>query len=92
MREVICWLIGHKESIGHLGKGTCERCRRYIGPGPDEQAYLRERVAQLIAHRVCCNEEHDPANGKVSGFCVVCGLPWPCEYANPKPVPQGGKS
>ena len=41
-----------------------------------------ERIAQLRAHRVCGNEEHDPENGKTSGFCVVCLTPWPCEIAN----------
>jgi hypothetical protein len=45
---------------------------------------LIERTAQLIAHRACCGSEHDPANGKLHGYCVVCGVPWPCEYAKPK--------
>lgn len=40
-----------------------------------------ERVAQLAAHRACCGVEHDPQNGKLHGCCVVCGVPWPCEYA-----------
>jgi hypothetical protein len=40
-----------------------------------------ERIAQLIAHRACCGAEHDPQNGKLHGHCVVCGVPWPCEYA-----------
>lgn len=47
---------------------------------------LLERTAQLTAHRACCNEEHDPGNGKLAGFCVVCGVPWPCEYAGIPPV------
>lgn len=48
-----------------------------------------ERVAQLVAHRACCGTEHDPANGKLHGYCVVCGVEWPCEYAGipPKPSP-----
>lgn len=45
-----------------------------------------ERVAQLIAHRACCGTEHDPANGKLHGYCVVCGVPWPCEYAGKPPA------
>jgi hypothetical protein len=50
---------------------------------------MNERVAQLIAHRVCFGEEHDPANGKIHGYCVVCGVPWPCEYAGkPSVAPQ----
>lgn len=46
---------------------------------------LTERAAQLIAHRTCMNEEHDPANGKISGYCITCGLPWPCSYAGKPP-------
>lgn len=44
-----------------------------------------ERVAQLIAHRACCGVEHDPVNGKLHGACIVCGVPWPCEYAGKPP-------
>ncbi len=47
-----------------------------------------ERVAQLIAHRVCCGTEHDPASGKLHGQCVVCGVPWPCAYAGDPPAPK----
>ena len=51
-------------------------------PGCDQPvADLTERTAQLIANRACCGTEHDPANGKLHGYCVVCGVPWPCEYA-----------
>lgn len=45
-----------------------------------------ERVAQMIAHRACCGTEHDPSNGKIHGYCVVCGVPWPCEYVGPRPT------
>jgi hypothetical protein len=45
-----------------------------------------ERAAQLIAHRACCGSEDDPANGKLHGYCVVCGVPWPCEYAGKPPA------
>ncbi len=38
-------------------------------------------VAAAIAHRGCCGTEHDPPNGKLHGYCVVCGVPWPCETA-----------
>ena len=59
------------------------------------------RTAAAIAHRVCIYQEHDPANGKVHGCCVVCGDPWPCETAkqflpnnmicvhDSKPQPEG---
>jgi len=46
----------------------------------DSKALL-ERVAQLTAHRACCGSEHNPEAGKLHGYCVVCGVPWPCEYA-----------
>jgi hypothetical protein len=42
---------------------------------------LIERTAQLTAHRACCGSEHNPQEGKIHGYCVVCGVPWPCSYA-----------
>lgn len=45
-----------------------------------------ERVAQLLAHRACHSAEHDPANGRIHGYCVVCGVPWPCAYAGEPPA------
>lgn len=51
-----------------------------------EQFVDAERLAQMIAHRKCTNEEHDPDNGKVSAYCVTCGLLWPCLYAGPTPT------
>lgn len=48
---------------------------------PSQPEAVAERVAQITAHRACCGTEHDPANGKIHGLCVVCGVPWPCEYA-----------
>lgn len=50
-----------------------------------DEARFKCDVAILQAHRACCSEEHDPANGKIHGFCVVCGVPWPCDYSKPKP-------
>jgi len=40
-----------------------------------------EMIAAAIAHRACCGSEHDPSVGKFHGYCVVCGVPWPCETA-----------
>jgi len=40
-------------------------------------------VAQLIAHRAVGNQEQDADNGKLAGYCLVCQIPWPCEYAKP---------
>lgn len=56
-------------------------------PGIDNETLL-ERTAQLLAHRGCCGSENDPANGKIHGYCVVCGVPWPCEYAGTPPAPE----
>lgn len=39
-------------------------------------------VAAALAHRACCGTEHDAQNGKLHGYCVVCGVPWPCETAS----------
>ncbi|MFL6427864.1 MAG: hypothetical protein ACJ71S_06440 [Acidobacteriaceae bacterium] len=57
------------------------------GPNPDQ---LLERTAQLIAHRVCCGTEADPLQGKLHGYCVVCGVPWPCSYASQPPAAPDG--
>lgn len=54
-----------------------------IAPKP---ASLLERTAQIAAHRACCGTEHDPANGKLHGCCVVCGVPWPCKFAGKEPA------
>jgi len=43
---------------------------------------LLNRIAAAIAHRACCGTEQDLANGKLHGYCVVCGVPWPCETAS----------
>jgi len=50
-----------------------------------DESKLIERTAQLIAHRACIGAEHDPAAGKLHGYCVVCGIPWPCAFAG-KPL------
>lgn len=59
-------------------------------PRPEGQLSrdLDERIAQITAHRGCHSAEHDPANGKLHGCCVVCGVPWPCEYAGTPPTPR----
>jgi len=53
------------------------------------QGNLIERTAQTIAHRACCGGEHNPQEGKLHGYCVVCGLPWPCAYVGELPKSQG---
>lgn len=42
---------------------------------------LINKLASALAHRACCGTEHDPLNGKLHGYCIVCGIPWPCETA-----------
>lgn len=42
-----------------------------------------QMIAFFQAHRACHSAEHDPINGKIHGYCLVCGVPWPCEYAKP---------
>lgn len=39
-------------------------------------------LAAVLAHRACGGAEHDPQNGKLHGYCVVCLVPWPCETAS----------
>ena len=53
--------------------------------GTAKDEVLRERIAQITAHRACCGSEHDIPNGKIHGYCVVCGVPWPCDYAGVPP-------
>lgn len=48
---------------------------------PEESAKLIADLAAALAHRGCCGSEHDPQNGKLHGYCIVCGIPWPCETA-----------
>lgn len=45
-------------------------------PDPD----VSERIARIQAHRACHAAEHDPLHGKIHGYCVVCGVPFPCDY------------
>lgn len=42
---------------------------------------MEEHAASAMAHRACCGTEHDPLNGKLHGYCVVCGVEWPCATA-----------
>lgn len=47
---------------------------------------LLERTAQISAHRVITSPEHAPWNGLAHGDCIVCRIPWPCEYAGKPPA------
>lgn len=44
----------------------------------ENQALLSETWKE---HKPCTNEQHDPLNGKISGYCVRCGTVWPCQYS-----------
>lgn len=46
-----------------------------------DSAKLAETMAIIQSHRACCGSEHNPQIGKLHGYCVVCGMPWPCETA-----------
>ncbi len=50
----------------------------------------REKVREQVwrAHVPVTNEQHDPANGLISGFCERCRTPWPCEYSPEKCLVQ----
>ena len=39
------------------------------------------KLVSAATHRPCHSAEHDPNNGKIHGWCMVCGIPWPCETA-----------
>lgn len=50
-----------------------------------EPQALVERIAVIQAHRATHAAEHDVANGKIHGYCIVCGVPFPCEYVGNPP-------
>lgn len=49
-------------------------------------------IALITAHRACIGAEHDPSKGKIHGDCVVCGVPWPCDYADPNKLREQNAS
>ena len=71
--------------------GPCYKCKeketeeriadleRQLAEKQDEQMKM---TSAAIAHRACCGTEHAPMEGKLHGYCVVCGVPWPCETAS----------
>lgn len=53
-----------------------------FGKGYETTDGLQARmIAAATTHRACCGTEHDPLNGRLHGYCVVCGVDWPCETA-----------
>lgn len=69
-----------------VSKGSQEHI---LGAGEKMKEQMQmNKIAAATAHRVCCGTEHDPQNGKLHGYCVVCGVPWPCETAQLFLMPQ----
>jgi hypothetical protein len=90
------WWRGDQKLFNEMAKAVAaefQRVREEMKEqgAPKFSADLLERTAQLSAHRACCGTEHDPANGKLHGYCVVCGVPWPCEVAALRSEGQEGK-
>jgi flagellar biosynthesis chaperone FliJ len=53
---------------------------------------IEERIAQIRAHRAVTGSEHDVSRGRFHGDCIVCGVPFPCEYVgNPLVISTPGK-
>jgi len=71
---------GMGEELGDDDRKTTKQVAGSSAPACS--ADLMNRIASATAHRACCGTEHDPANGKLHGYCVVCGVPWPCETAS----------
>ena len=40
--------------------------------------------AQL--HRAVHSAEHDPPHGLIHGYCILCGVPYPCDYIGEPPA------
>ena len=74
----------YEQVCAHRGALADER-NKLLERVAELEAQNQERVAQLIAHRACCGNEHDGIS-KFHGYCVVCGVPWPCEYAGTPPT------
>jgi len=51
-----------------------------------EEKATPDRIAVIQAHRATHAAEHDPANGKLHGYCIVCGVPFPCAYVGEPPA------
>lgn len=89
----------HRDELRGIAKrliATCHSVAALTPPAPVRGFPMDERVAQITAHRVCGNQEQDPQAGKLSGYCVVCQIPWPCSYAGTPPAnthaqPQEGE-
>jgi len=64
--------------IAELERALIESDHRRLDALAEDVAHWTGLYA---AHRGCTGTEHDPENGKLHGYCVVCGVPWPCDVA-----------
>jgi hypothetical protein len=84
--ECVLMEIRRLQALAH--KAACPVCNPDMTVPQLNEAFRRasndllmRETAAALAHRGCCGTEHDAANGKLHGYCVVCGVPWPCETA-----------
>ncbi len=79
-------ILAFESSDGQTWEESSEALKRDFPSGVE---YIRAdllrpsevMLASALAHRATHSAEHDPANGKLHGYCIVCGVPWPCETA-----------
>jgi len=71
------------EVIAKADHSTALRRAKAEGRQEGKEYALNEAAmrAGCAAHRACCGIEADNSQGKIHGYCVVCGVPWPCETA-----------
>ena len=74
--------------VNRLGAEIADERKMRVGLTKAVDAGIMERASQLIAHRGCTGMEHDPQNGKIHGYCIVCGVEWPCDIAKPSTALQ----
>lgn len=82
--RVICLGCGaYLGTIGLTNKTAIEMWNSRIADSkkPCPSSSIANKIAACAAHRACCGCEDDQANGKLHGYCVVCGVVWPCEVA-----------
>lgn len=84
-------------AIDDLPDGSVSALRGLVGDiviwiEEQECSEMVDRLtAQFIAHRAVGNQEQDMENGKLAGYCLVCQIPWPCEYAAVKKTNTKGE-
>lgn len=62
----------------------CPKCKaKDVGNTKTQgsQNEINVLIASCTSHRACHSAEHNPEEGRIHGYCIVCGVPWPCEPA-----------